>query len=686
MKRGQFFLFLILILLIPFLAATPSFTFNNPTPSNATVTSNTSIIINSTITEPDLKSLVYNWNSTNYSMMDGLFAWFNFNNVSSLGENDTLVTSFGSPGLNGTPQDNATPVQTGKYGGAYNFDGDGDYIDLGTPSNLASLQINFTIMGWFNETGVGVRPIIFGQYGSTSNSQLVKLIRLDGDKLNYFTSTAAGSFQSKAFSTTYTQNTWHFFAVRVNGSMSSPRLLLYLDGTSQQFVLNALSTTPDTSVPIWIGRSSADVDTEDYSGMIDELQIYNRTLGLDEINLAYMSNLRRYNANAWNFYINQSKDGINGLDEGNYTYQITGTDSSNNFNSSEQRTVIINFDPDSPIWFNNNTNINSASSGSVYFNITFNDTNPDKYIFSFYNGTTWSNQSADYTSNTEISVTKNVSSGVISWIWYVNDTHGNINQTSTSSVEIPSTTSSTNNNGGTQQNSESAGGSYIVTRSSNSDLLEFKVFAEPNKSVLDDIKNNQNTSIKQFEIKAKNWINGEIYVVSSNSTPENCQINYNKEYILYEALEINSTFNSSLIDDARVRFGVSKNWISNNNVSLIKAVKCHPYYQELKTDYIDEDDANGIYDIYSNGFSTLAIIGTQEPKTNIKNESSLIPHRDPGKKSRGYLLVLFIIILTLIIIILIKNKGFMTEKIKIKTKWFSIEESFSFHINKWKSN
>jgi hypothetical protein len=599
-----------------------------------------------------------------------------------LGENDTNVTSFGSLGLNGTVYGNAAPTVSGKYGGAYSFDGDGDYIDLGNPSDFAALQVNMTIMGWFNENGASGRPIVIGQYGSTGSHQLVKMIRLDGDKLNYFTSTSSGTFQFKQFSTTYTQNTWHFFAVIVNGSLASPSITLYLDGVAEQSSLSALSTTPDTSVPIWIGRSSADVDTEDFGGQIDEIQIYNRSLSLDEINLAYFSNLQRFNTSLWNFYINQSKNGTAGLDEGTYTYFIAASNSSGGQNQTEQRTITISSDPDSPIWFNNKTSITSTSYGEVYFNITFNETNPDKYIFSFYNGTIWLNQSANYASNTEISLTKNItiSSGEIKWTWYANDTHGNTNQTPVQSIHI-SIGSSSEIPEETPQSSGGRGGNYLIEKNSNSSFLEFRTSVSLNKSMSSNVTNNKNTGIKQIEIKAKNWINGNIYITPYNWAPENCQIDYEENYVLYKALDINSTFNSSLISDARVRVGISKDWIYDNNISLIKAVKCHPYYQELTTNYIDESETEGVYDLYSNGFSTLAIIGVYDEVANPLVESKNFKLID----LINYKLITAILVVFLVVFLVRRlhiGKGEIFEKIRLKTKWFSFEESVRFKFNR----
>lgn len=78
-----------------------------------------------------------------------------------------------------------------------------------------------------------------------------------------------------------------------------------------------------------------------YNGSIDELRVWNRSLGIDEINQLYMSNLIKYNTTHWEFYTNQSKNATAGLENGTYTYRIFGKSLAGNENLSEKRTLTI---------------------------------------------------------------------------------------------------------------------------------------------------------------------------------------------------------------------------------------------------------------------------------------------------------------------------------------------------------
>ncbi|MBI4163257.1 MAG: right-handed parallel beta-helix repeat-containing protein, partial [Candidatus Aenigmarchaeota archaeon] len=120
-----------------------------------------------------------------------------------------------------------------------------------------------------------------------------------------------------------------------------------------------------------------------------------------------------------------------------YTYKVWVNDTAGNIASSTTRIVTI--DTVVPTWSANTTNLTASTrvGESVYFNITLSDLRPAYYTFSWYNGTNWVNDTpASYTNNQEIQVIKtiNIDIATINWTWYINDTAGNQNQTTTWSV------------------------------------------------------------------------------------------------------------------------------------------------------------------------------------------------------------------------------------------------------------
>jgi hypothetical protein len=225
------------------------------------------------------------------------------------------------------------------------------------------------------------------------------------------------------------------------------------------------------------------------------------------------------------------------------------------------------------------------------------------------------------------------------------------------------------------------GGSYL--RELNGDLtnLKFRTHLPPGKSKVIEIKSDKETDLIEVEIKAKNWLTGEIEIIPYIEVPESCLINYEGDYKFYKALDVDSTFNGSLIGEARLRMGVLKDWIYENNISEIKAVKCEPYYQELKISYVNETNESGIYDIYSNGFSTLAILGTLPLSGDLESGGDEKIWTQESKGSSIWkilLLVILVLIIIGIIILLIKHRIYLKEK--IHTKFFDFE--FKFRIGK----
>jgi len=73
-----------------------------------------------------------------------------------------------------------------------------------------------------------------------------------------------------------------------------------------------------------------------FTGLMDGVGVYNRTLTATEIKQLYYSNLNKYNSTDWTFYTNESN-----LSQGTYTYSASAKDSLGNENVTEIRTISI---------------------------------------------------------------------------------------------------------------------------------------------------------------------------------------------------------------------------------------------------------------------------------------------------------------------------------------------------------
>ncbi len=777
LKKEVIIFGIIFLAIISLVYAMPMINYLIPTPANATTQSATNVEINVSITESNLDEVKYNWNGTNFTMYDdSLVLMMNFDNISALGENDTYAVDISKYSNNFTAYNGANFISSGKYGGAFDFDGVNDELTLYDTLGLGNSKVSVSLWvnldstsekGSFIKIGSGGYGIGVGGNGGWWGT--------NGNDLGMVFENVAWIESNTAIGTG-----WHHIAFVLDSNGNPTQ---YIDGKSVYTEVNTASI-PSGYIKIG-GYGSVYGDST-----IDEVRIWNRSLSDSEIYQVYASNLKKFNSTQWYFYVNQSLNATEGLDEGDYTYFVSSKDSAGNENTTKIRTITISsaditsptitinspinntnssdnglnisytasdtnldscwysndtmtsnttlvgcanittiiwndvqhnvtiwtndsagnensssvtftIDTTDPTWENNKTNLTSSttSESSVYFNIILNDTNPDKYIFSWYNGTDWANDTVtSYMNGQDILVTKTIpiSSGDINWTWYFNDTVGNTNQTDIWSIILSDATDSlpfcgdgtcnddeTCSSCSTDCGSCSSGGSgsYLLESSKKSVNLKFRTHLSPGKSKLVKIKSDKETALIEMEIKAKNWLTGEIEIISYNEVPDFCDINYDSNYILYKALEINSTFNSSLIDEARLRINVLKDWVYENNISTIKAVKCNPYYKELKIDYINETNESGIYDIYSNGFSTLAILGTLSINENSRgndDEKNWIKKTNRYSLLKIFLIIILILIIVGIMILLVKHRIYLKEK--VHTKFFDFE--FKFRIGK----
>ena len=417
---------MILLVLVSFVFAAPQIDFFGITLANNAITSNTTVEINISINESNLKDLVYNWNGTNYTMYnDSLLLMLNFDNVSDLGEGDnlnkTIDISNNDFSTNCSNMPSGCNYSSGKYGNAIGFDGIDDFVV--TSANTPSLP--FTICLWVNSNSS--TPI--GMFDSAPS--LGNVIRnYDSGKVEWWDSCPQVTLGLSA-------NTWTHLCFEFSHDGTNRYINWSKDGIKQ-----TAGSCVGSSTFGWTTFRLGDINNGSsgrFAGYLDNFMIWNRSLNNVEISQLYTSNLQKFNSSQWYLYVNQSLNATDNLSDGNYTYQAHATNSSSIWNDTQIRTVSI--DSTDPRWGNNKTNFTSTITlnSFAYFNITLNDTNPSSYTFSFYNGTTWVNDTPQaYIDTQEIQVIRNINSSPINWTWYINDTAGNINQTDVWNIVLSS--------------------------------------------------------------------------------------------------------------------------------------------------------------------------------------------------------------------------------------------------------
>ncbi|MFZ9697666.1 MAG: Ig-like domain-containing protein, partial [Ilumatobacteraceae bacterium] len=195
----------------------------------------------------------------------GLVAKWSFDSADTLGANSTGTGNLvGSGG--------PTWSASGKFGGALSLNGSA-YLALAQGSTIAGLPIGnstYTQTAWFNASALGGRGIIgWGSYGS---SQRVTALRLFGD---------AGGFRhywwGNDLDSGVTLNTgrWYHVAATFDGTTRR----IYLDG--QMLVSDQPTGHNATAEKFAVGATNN--FGERFSGLLDDVAIYNRALTADEV-------------------------------------------------------------------------------------------------------------------------------------------------------------------------------------------------------------------------------------------------------------------------------------------------------------------------------------------------------------------------------------------------------------------
>lgn len=257
--------------------------------------------------------------SYNFGYQDlskSLIAYYGFNNGTD------FLDDYGKYGINGTKMGN--PTQTdGIMGGAFNFDGSNDYINL-TTNSILKPKFNFTINTWLYPVSFSNGRAWGGWFNISAPSY--SLIRLWGDDGTQglgegnkfgFAGYSNGAWVEPTSTTIIQNNRWYMVTFVGNDT----GIAVYINGTYEGS--DSIETGLQSSYSMWtIGWAGG--TTSKWKGKIDEFAFWNRSLNSSEVMTLYGFN---YTKN--NFPIN-----LNVTTNGTAIFQSGGV-----YNSSGNNTI-----------------------------------------------------------------------------------------------------------------------------------------------------------------------------------------------------------------------------------------------------------------------------------------------------------------------------------------------------------
>lgn len=204
--------------------------------------------------------------STQITPISGLLASWNFNEVSGSVATDETGQHVGS--ILG-----ASNV-VGVNGKALRFNGVSDHI-LVSGSNFNPLNDQISFSFWFKLSEVGADGTIISQ-------NMKYKVRLDPQgRLSFAVYTPVWKSVVMAFSDRILDTNWHHGVVTYDGA----EMKIVLDGIVKASERNE-GSLHSTTADVYIGQTYA---SDNFNGILDELQVYGKSLTLNEINQLYTS-------------------------------------------------------------------------------------------------------------------------------------------------------------------------------------------------------------------------------------------------------------------------------------------------------------------------------------------------------------------------------------------------------------
>ncbi len=379
---------------------------------------------------------------------DDLVGWWRMDDI-----DEDIVIDLSSYGNNGTLLNGASTAD-GKYGNAGDFDGYDNYISIGDSTGFDSISESgqLTACAWIKPyskknswAGSGTHPAagsmgVLGQYWAGGQYDYLNksfaiaegITAVDGGYA-FYVSDDGSSWEDAKSDGALPLNTWS----HICGTFDGSTVKLYVNAV-QQTDTGSTEGIYNANAPFTIGtylfsyNTSKDSDLF-YNGSIDEVLVFNRALGIDEIKAIYNSSIYAYSHN------------FTGLSEGvTYDYLGYSVNDSTYEMISDNVTPGVASDSAPSIILNSPNDGGTIGDYSVTFNVTVTDDFEVSNVSLWGN---WSNWHVNETNNSGVNgdyfFIKNLTSfgeGTYKWgvVAYDNASQKTVSANRTFRISIPS--------------------------------------------------------------------------------------------------------------------------------------------------------------------------------------------------------------------------------------------------------
>lgn len=211
--------------------------------------------------------------------MTGNLGLWHMNEASWNGAANEVVDSSGS-GSNCVRQGSASVTTTGKFSNAGAFDGTTDSLSCGNAASLANLA-TFTYAAWIKPLDITTNGFsgILGKYDFYNfGGMFVDNTGAFNGYREYLTTSALSASNASVVSV----GNWYHTVMTYNES-GDRKIHLYLNGAELSYVTQTASVgtmRDDSNLNLTISNATAN---RTFNGIIDEVAVFNRVLGDDEI-------------------------------------------------------------------------------------------------------------------------------------------------------------------------------------------------------------------------------------------------------------------------------------------------------------------------------------------------------------------------------------------------------------------